>query len=138
MILFTLLVLAQDLAGLSSEGATAMRAKQYPAAVRAYQQLVEKDATNPMWRLNLGMALFYAADHSEKTVDQETCFWLFSHSPMGFRGRRTPDSNSPHPTTSKTRIIEKLRFHWFLVDQWDLEAGGPRIRTPHGRLPMPM
>lgn len=64
MILFTLLVLAQDLAGLSSEGATAMRAKQYPAAARAYQQLVEKDATNPMWRLNLGMALFYAADHS--------------------------------------------------------------------------
>ena len=64
MILFTLLVLAQDLAGLSSEGATAMRAKQYPAAALAYQQLVEKDATNPMWRLNLGMALFYAADHA--------------------------------------------------------------------------
>lgn len=59
-----LLILAQDLAGLSAEGAAAMRAKQYPVAVRAYQTLVAQDATNPMWRLNLGMAHFYAADHA--------------------------------------------------------------------------
>ena len=64
MILFALLLFAQDIATLSAEGAAAMRAKQYPAAVRTYQALVTQDATNPMWRLNLGMALFYAADHA--------------------------------------------------------------------------
>jgi tetratricopeptide (TPR) repeat protein len=64
MILFALLLLAQDIATLSAEGAAAMRAKQYPAAIRTYQALVTQDATNPMWRLNLGMALFYAADHT--------------------------------------------------------------------------
>ena len=64
MILFTILVLAQNIASLSSEGAAAMRAKQYPAAVRAYQALVAQDTANPMWSLNLGMALFYSADHA--------------------------------------------------------------------------
>ena len=64
MILFALFLFAQDIATLSAEGAAAMCAKQYPAAIRSYQALVTQDATNPMWRLNLGMALFYAADHA--------------------------------------------------------------------------
>ena len=29
-----------------------------------------------------------------------------------------------------------LDFHWYPVDQWDLEAGGPPVRTPDGRLLM--
>ena len=57
-----LFFLAEDIATLSSEGAAAMRSKKYPEAVRAYQALVSQDAANPIWRLNLGMALFYAAD----------------------------------------------------------------------------
>lgn len=64
MILFALFLFAQDIATLSAEGAAAMRAKQYPAAVRTYRALVAQDAANPMWRLNLGMALFYSADHT--------------------------------------------------------------------------
>ena len=64
MILFALFLFARDIATLSAEGAAAMRAKQYPAAIRTYQALVTQDATNPMWRLNLGMALFYATDHA--------------------------------------------------------------------------
>ena len=64
MIFFALLLMAQDIPHLSSEGAAAMRAKQYPAAVRAYQSLVAKDSANPMWQLNLGMALYYSANHS--------------------------------------------------------------------------
>lgn len=62
MICLLLLFLSQDIAGLSAEGAAAMRAKQYTAAVRAYEKLITQDAANPMWRLNLGMAHFYAAD----------------------------------------------------------------------------
>lgn len=62
MIALGLLFLAQDIAALSREGAAAMQSQKYPEAVRAYQALVSQDAANPMWRLNLGMALFYAAD----------------------------------------------------------------------------
>lgn len=62
MICLTFLLLAQDLASLSAEGAAAMRAKEYSAAAGVYRKLVTQDAANPMWRLNLGMALFYAAD----------------------------------------------------------------------------
>ncbi len=64
MILFALLAFGQDVATLSAEGAAAMRAKQYPAAARTYQALVTQDAANPMWRINLGMALFYSSDHA--------------------------------------------------------------------------
>ena len=62
MILLQLLLAAQDIGVLSAEGAAAMRAKKYPEAVRAYQTLVFEEGANPQWRLNLGMALFYAAD----------------------------------------------------------------------------
>ena len=58
----------------------------------------------------------YAAQHSQKPVDQRSCFSLFSHRPIYFRHRKTSDSDSTHPTTSKTRIIEKLDSHWFLVE----------------------
>jgi hypothetical protein len=77
----------------------------------------------------------YAADHSQKTVDQKTCFSLVSHRPIGYRDRRTSDSDFPHSTVPKTPLIEKLDFHWFLVDRWDFEQRGPQIRTSHGRLP---
>ena len=45
---------------------------------------------------------------------------------------------TPHRETPRKRISSKLDFHWSLADQWGLEAGGTQIRTPDGRLPMPM
>ena len=69
MILAALLFLAQDLAALSGQGAAAMREKRYPDATRVYRTLTEKDAANPMWRLNLGMALFYAGGHADAATE---------------------------------------------------------------------
>ena len=40
--------------------------------------------------------------------------------------------------TLKTRLMRQFDFHWFPVDQWGLEAGGPPIRTPRSRLPIPV
>jgi tetratricopeptide (TPR) repeat protein len=65
MIVAFLLLLFQDPAALSQEGVAAMRAQRYGDAVRVYRTLVKQDAANPMWRLNLGMALFYASDYAE-------------------------------------------------------------------------
>lgn len=62
MIVALLVLLVQDPA---AEGAAAMRARKYADAVRAYRTLVEQDASNPQWRLQLGMALFYAEDYSK-------------------------------------------------------------------------
>ncbi len=62
---FLLLLMFQDPVALSQEGVAAMRAQRYGDAARAYRKLVQQDAANPMWRLNLGMALFYAADYAE-------------------------------------------------------------------------
>ena len=56
--------IAQDPAALSADGAAAMRAQNYPEAIRVYRTLTVQDAANPMWRLDLGMALFYAGDHA--------------------------------------------------------------------------
>lgn len=62
---FLLSLVFQDAAALSQEGVAAMRAQKYGEAVRIYRALVQQDAANPAWRLNLGMALFYAADYGE-------------------------------------------------------------------------
>jgi tetratricopeptide (TPR) repeat protein len=51
---------AQDLAALSKQGADAMRAKRYSDAETAYRLLIEQDPQNPMWRMNLGLALHSA------------------------------------------------------------------------------
>lgn len=69
MILATLLFLAQDVASLSGQGAAAMREKRYTDATRVYRTLTQNDAANPMWRLNLGMALFYAGGHADAATE---------------------------------------------------------------------
>ena len=66
--LFALLI-AQDPATLSAEAASAMRGQNYADAVRVYRSLILKDAGNPMWHLNLGMALFYAGDHTAAATE---------------------------------------------------------------------
>ncbi len=60
MTLAILLWFVQDLGALSAEGASAMRSQRYADAVRVYRTLLEKDAANPMWRFNLGLAHFYS------------------------------------------------------------------------------
>ena len=40
--------------------------------------------------------------------------------------------------TLKTRLMRKLNTHWFLVDQWGFGSGGPQIRTPSSRSPIPV
>ena len=66
------LFLIQDLATLSSAAANAMREQRYSDAVGIYRGLVQKDATNPMWRLNLGMALSYVNNHRDAVSELTT------------------------------------------------------------------
>jgi tetratricopeptide (TPR) repeat protein len=73
VIAMLLLLLQVDLSTLSNDGARAMRERRYPEAVRAYRTLVAQDAANPMWRMNLGMALAYAGQHRE-AVSELTAF----------------------------------------------------------------
>lgn len=72
MILAALLFLSQDLPSLSAEGAAAMRAQRYADAARVYRALTNKDAANPMWRFNLGMAHFYAGGHAQAATELAT------------------------------------------------------------------
>ena len=65
ILLFSLLYLGQDLTLHSAAAAKAMREQRYADAVDIYRGLTQKDAANPMWQLNLGMALFYAGGHAE-------------------------------------------------------------------------
>ena len=51
------LLFFQDVAALSSQGAQAMREKRFTEAARVYRELAIRDTSNPMWHLNLGMAL---------------------------------------------------------------------------------
>lgn len=52
-----LLLLAQDVATLSQTGAQAMRESRFADAESAYRQLARLEPANPMWRMNLGLAL---------------------------------------------------------------------------------
>jgi hypothetical protein len=55
---------------------------------------------------------------------------------MGFRGVWAPDSCFPHRDPFGARVSGKLKFHWFLVDQWGFEGNGPQIRVPRIELPL--
>ncbi len=67
--ILTLYLAQQDAASLSAQAAAAMRAQQYAEAVRVYRTLTTQDASNPAWRLNLGMALFYAGDYANAAIE---------------------------------------------------------------------
>ena len=57
------LLLFQDLAALSSQGAQAMREKRFAEAARLYRELAIRDTANPMWHFNLGVALESQGEH---------------------------------------------------------------------------
>jgi tetratricopeptide (TPR) repeat protein len=56
-------LLLQDLATLSGQGTQAIREKRYADAARIYRDLAMRDAGNPMWHMNLGMALESSGEH---------------------------------------------------------------------------
>jgi len=62
--LLSALLFFQDVAGLSSQGARALREKRYGEAARIYRELAIRDAANPMWHFNLGMALASQGEHA--------------------------------------------------------------------------
>ena len=63
MILAFLLLFTQDATSLSQQGAAAMRAGKFAEAQTAYRALIQQDPHNPMWRMNLGIALHSAGDY---------------------------------------------------------------------------
>ncbi|MBL8179337.1 MAG: tetratricopeptide repeat protein [Bryobacterales bacterium] len=69
---FTLL-LAQDPAALSSQAAAAMRAQKFPEAESLYRKLTALQPANPMWRMNLGLAL-YSSGQYEKSIPEFELF----------------------------------------------------------------
>jgi tetratricopeptide (TPR) repeat protein len=55
--LLLLLLQATEVATLSGQGAEAMRTRRFTEAAKIYRHLATVDAANPMWHLNLAMAL---------------------------------------------------------------------------------
>jgi predicted Zn-dependent protease len=66
-----LLLLAQDPEALSARGAAAMRAQRFAEAERVYRQLMEAQPSNPMWRFNLGLAMYSAGRAGEAAAEFE-------------------------------------------------------------------
>ena len=60
-----LLVLAQDLAQLSQQGAQAIRERRFSDAERAYRQLLKVDPANPAWHMNLGLTFHLSSRYAE-------------------------------------------------------------------------
>ena len=62
-----LLLLAQlpDRTLLSQQGAQAIRERRFPDAERAYRQLLKVDPANPLWHMNLGIALHSAGRYAD-------------------------------------------------------------------------
>jgi tetratricopeptide (TPR) repeat protein len=65
------LLFAQDAAILSSQGAEAMRQQRFADAAAIYRKLVEAEASNPMWRLNLGLALYSSKQYPAASAELE-------------------------------------------------------------------
>ncbi len=70
--IFLLLVLMQDPAALSDQGASAMRGGRFAEAEKAYRELIRLDPANPMWKLNLGLALHSEGKFQEAVASFET------------------------------------------------------------------
>jgi superkiller protein 3 len=67
-----LLLLAQDVATLSAQGAAAMRSQKFSEAETVYRKLIETQPTNPMWRFNLGLALYSGKRYVESAKELQT------------------------------------------------------------------
>ena len=64
-----LALLAPDIATWSRQGADAMRAGRFTEAEQAYRALRKADPNNPMWRLNLGLALQSTGRYAEAATE---------------------------------------------------------------------
>lgn len=64
-------LLAEDTAELSRQAAAAMRAQRFAEAEARYRKLVELEPVNPMWRMNLGLALFSAGRYANAVPEFE-------------------------------------------------------------------
>ncbi|MBL8227967.1 MAG: tetratricopeptide repeat protein [Bryobacterales bacterium] len=56
-LLISIVALAQDAVELSQRAASAMRSQRFGEAETLYRKLISLDPSNPMWRMNLGLAL---------------------------------------------------------------------------------
>lgn len=65
------LLLAQDPASLSSQAAAAMRAQRFPEAESLYRKLVALEPANPMWHMNLGLALYSSGQYAKAVPELE-------------------------------------------------------------------
>lgn len=66
------LLLFQDAAALSAQGAAAMRAERFGEAIEAYRALVKLEPQNARWRMNLGLALYSSQRYAEATPQFES------------------------------------------------------------------
>ncbi|MCS7024150.1 MAG: tetratricopeptide repeat protein [Bryobacteraceae bacterium] len=64
-------LLAQDAAVLSQRAAAAMRGQRFDEAEKLYRQLVALEPSNPMWRMNLGLALHSSGRFSQAISELE-------------------------------------------------------------------
>jgi tetratricopeptide (TPR) repeat protein len=62
---------AEDTPELSRQAAAAMRAQRFAEAEASYRRLVELEPGNPMWRMNLGLALYSAGRHAHAVPEFE-------------------------------------------------------------------
>ncbi|MBS1827876.1 MAG: tetratricopeptide repeat protein [Acidobacteria bacterium] len=65
------LLFAQDPATLSNQAAAAMRAQRFPEAESLYRKLVALEPANPMWRMNLGLALYSSGQYAKAVPELE-------------------------------------------------------------------
>ena len=64
-------LLAQDPATLSSQAGAAMRAQRFTEAEALYRKLVALEPANPMWRMNLGLALYSSGQFAKAAPELE-------------------------------------------------------------------
>jgi tetratricopeptide (TPR) repeat protein len=62
---------AEDTAELSRQAAAAMRAQKFAEAETRYRKLAELEPANPMWRMNLGLALYSAGRYAHAVAEFE-------------------------------------------------------------------
>ena len=66
-------------------------------------------------------------NYPRKTCFLKTRFSLVPSRPMGFRGKRTSDSNSPLRITPGKHVFQKLHFCWFPSRPIKKRTNGPAI-----------
>ncbi|HYZ83232.1 MAG TPA: tetratricopeptide repeat protein [Bryobacteraceae bacterium] len=63
--LLVIALFAQIVTTLSQDGAKAMREQRFADAEKVYRELVKREPANPLWHMNLGLALHSAGRYAE-------------------------------------------------------------------------